>query len=275
MNQTFCKEILRGGFSMGWKVGCIQMDIAFGMPSENFTAAGNWFAKAAEAGCNVVVLPELWTTGYDLTRLDDIAHHEGEDVIQFLKEEAKKHKFHIVGGSIAKQTDDGVKNTMFVVNKEGELVHEYSKLHLFQLMDEHKFLQAGDEAPVFSLDGETAGSFICYDIRFPEWQRKAVMSGAKVLFVVAEWPKPRVDHWRALLRARAIENQSYVVACNRAGADQNNVFAGHSLIIDPWGETVVEGGVGEELMIGEIFPEKIEEIRSRIPVFEDRRPDFY
>ncbi|MFK4998292.1 carbon-nitrogen family hydrolase [Bacillus sp. N9] len=260
---------------MKWKVGCIQMDIAFGNPMGNFTRAEQWFEKAAKEQCTVVVLPELWTTGYDLTRLNEIAHHEGRDVIAFLQEQAKKHQFHIVGGSVANKTDDGVKNTMYVIDKEGKLVHEYSKLHLFQLMDEHLYLQAGDDETNFTLDGEEAASFICYDIRFPEWLRKPVLNGAKALFVVAEWPIQRLDHWQTLLKARAIENQCYIIACNRVGEDKNNVFAGHSLIIDPWGTIIAEGGNGEELVVGEVDLNEIQEIRSRIPIFDDRRPKYY
>ena len=260
---------------MKWKVGCIQMDIAFGDPKENLKAAEEWFAKAAAENCTLVVLPELWTTGYDLTRLDEIAHKDGEDIVQFLQEQARKYSFHIVGGSIAKQTDEGVLNTMFVVDKEGKLVHEYSKLHLFQLMDEHHYLQPGKDETLFALDGESLSSFICYDIRFPEWLRKPVLQGAKAMFVVAEWPEPRLDHWQTLLRARAIENQCYVIACNRAGKDKNNVFAGHSMIIDPWGAVIAEGSNQEELLIGEVDLGEISSIRSRIPIFDDRRPEFY
>lgn len=260
---------------MEWKVGCIQMDIAYGDTVQNFKLAKQWFERAAEEKCTVVVLPELWTTGYDLTRLDEIAHEEGENVIQFLQDQAKKYGFHIIGGSVAKKTINGVYNTMYVIDKEGKLVHEYSKLHLFQLMDEHLYLQAGDDETIFTIDGEKAACFICYDIRFPEWLRKPVLKGAKVLFVVAEWPKQRLDHWRILLKARAIENQSYVIACNRVGEDTNNTFAGHSMIIDPWGTVLSEGSEKEELVIANINPDEIEEIRSRIPIFEDRRPKYY
>jgi predicted amidohydrolase len=260
---------------MKWRVGLVQMDIAFGDPKENMQRAEQWFEQAAGQKCSLVVLPELWTTGYDLTRLDEIAHPEGEDIIQFLKEQAVKHQFHIVGGSVAKQTANGVKNTMYIVDQNGQLLHEYSKLHLFRLMDEHQYLIAGDDHPEFTIDGEAAGSFICYDIRFPEWLRKPVLNGAKILFIVAEWPLPRVGHWKTLLKARAIENQCYVVACNRVGSDPKNEFAGHSMIIDPWGEVMAEGGEEEELLTGEVDLGLIDEIRSRIPVFDDRRPQYY
>lgn len=260
---------------MKWKVGCIQMDIAFGEPKRNIEKAEEWFEKAAQENCTVVVLPELWSTGYDLERLEEIGHKEGEEIIRFLQEQAKKYGFHIIGGSVAKQTNEGFLNTLYVVDKDGQLVHEYSKLHLIQLMDEHIYLQAGKDEPLFQLDGEASSSFICYDIRFPEWLRKPILQGAKTMFVVAEWPIQRADHWRTLLRARAIENQCYVIACNRSGEDKNNKFAGQSMIIDPWGAVVAEAGEGEELLIGEVDFSQIDSIRSKIPVFDDRRPERY
>ena len=128
----------------------------------------------------------------------------------------------------------------------------------------------------FQLNDEcVAGVCICYDIRFPEMARSLALSGAKVLFVSAEWPHPHLHHWRTLLMARAIENQMYVVACNTVGESGDTSFFGHSMIIDPWGEIVVEGGEGEEIVIGEVSISLVDEIRSRIPIFEDRRPEIY
>ncbi|OAH53194.1 MULTISPECIES: carbon-nitrogen family hydrolase [Bacillaceae] len=257
------------------KIACLQIDIAFGNPDLNYKRAADYLKKAHEAGCELAVLPELWTTGYDLTRLDEIADTGASRTKAFLSDAAKKYRMHIVGGSIANDTDDGVKNTMIIVNHHGEVVKEYSKLHLFRLMNEEKYLAAGDTDGLFELDGEKMAGFICYDIRFPEWFRKHVLNGARVLFVPAEWPLARVDHWRTLLIARAIENQAYVVACNRVGSDPDNQFAGHSIIVGPWGEVIAEAGKEEEMLIGEIDFDAIDEIRSRIPVFEDRLESFY
>lgn len=257
------------------KIACIQLDIVFGDPSQNYKRAEKLIEEAAQLQPDIVVLPELWTTGYDLTRLDEISDEEAATTLQFLKKQAKKFDVAFVGGSIPKKTTTGVFNTLLVVDRAGNEVHQYSKLHLFRLMDEHKFLKSGNSHGLFELNGEKLSGCICYDIRFPEWIRTHTVNGAKAMFVVAEWPLPRLNHWRALLVARAIENQCYVIAVNRSGADPNNQFAGHSLVIDPWGEIVAEAGESEEILYAEIDLHKVTEVRETIPVFEDRRPEFY
>lgn len=260
---------------MNWNIACIQMDIAFGQPEKNFQAAEELILQAVPLKPDIIVLPELWTTGYDLTRLEEIADYEAKKTISFLQNMATKYNVHLVGGSIAKKTSEGIFNTMLIINNKGEFIKDYDKLHLFQLMDEHLFLQPGKKNGLFTLDDRLCASFICYDIRFPEWLRVHSSKGAEVLFISAEWPKIRLDHWRALLISRAIENQAYVIAVNRAGSDPNNVFAGHSLIIDPWGKIVSEAGEGVEVLTGTIDFKKVEEVRKKIPVFNDRRPEFY
>lgn len=257
------------------KIAMIQMDIAYGDPKVNFAQVTKRVMEAEQMGAAIILLPELWDTGYDLNRLDELADKDAQASIEYLSDLAKQLNVTIVGGSVAEFSDDGMKNTMLVINQNGELVHKYSKLHLFQLMDEHLHLVEGQDEADFELNGVPSAGFICYDIRFPEWMRKSAVNGAKVMYVVAEWPKPRIDHWRALLQARAIENQCYVVACNRVGADPKNEFGGMSLVIDPWGEIVAEGGEGEETVLAEIDLAKVDDVRNRIPVFRDRREDRY
>ncbi|MBM7654188.1 carbon-nitrogen family hydrolase [Neobacillus cucumis] len=260
---------------MNIKVSCLQMDIAFGDPNSNYQSAEKLIKKAMENHPDIIVLPELWTTGYDLARLDTIADMQARRTIDFLQTAAKKHKVHFVGGSVANQEEKGVKNTLLIISKDGSLRYQYDKLHLFKLMDEHLYLEAGATKGLFQLDGHLFAGVICYDIRFPEWIRAHTSEGAEALFVVAEWPTARLKHWRALLIARAIENQCYVIACNRSGSDPNNQFAGHSLIIDPWGEVLAEAGEHEEIISAEINLELVKEIRKQIPIFEDRKPNSY
>jgi len=251
------------------------MDIAFGNPSENYQNAERLIEEAMKENPDIIVFPELWTTGYDLTRLDTIADKDAVNTIDFFKKAAKKYQVHFVGGSVANHSEQGVKNTLLIINNKGQLVHSYSKLHLFKLMDEHLYLEAGEEKGLFELDNRLFSGVICYDIRFPEWIRAHTSKGAEALFVVAEWPAPRLSHWRSLLIARAIENQCFVIACNRSGHDPNNEFAGHSMIIDPWGDVIAEAGATEELLSAIIELNLVKDIRKQIPIFEDRRPELY
>lgn len=261
---------------MKWRVSCLQSTIFFGQPEKNIQHYEQQLKQAIERDQpHIVLLPELWTTGYDLASLDTIADKDGNKTKQLLSNWAKTYGVHLIGGSVAKKEKDGVYNTTYIVSMNGEMIHEYKKLHLFRLMDEHLYLKPGEEDGLFFLDDEKCAAFICYDIRFPEWIRKHTTNGAKVLFIVAEWPLARVHHWKTLLTARAIENQCYVVACNRVGSDPHNVFAGHSLIIDPWGEILAEAGESEEILTGELDLEKVENVRKQIPIFTDRRPRFY
>ena len=220
---------------MKLKISCIQMNIAFGNPQKNYQTVERLFDKTSTEKPDIIVLPELWTTGYDLTRLNEIADLKAAQTIEFLQNAAQKYQVHLIGGSVANRVDKGVMNTLLIINKDGRLVHQYSKLHLFKLMDEHVYLEAGSEKGLFQLDNYQFAGAICYDIRFPEWIRAHTSEGAEALFVVAEWPAQRLSHWRALLIARAIENQCYVIGYSRSGQDPNNQFAGHSLIIDPVG----------------------------------------
>jgi predicted amidohydrolase len=148
-------------------------------------------------------------------------------------------------------------------------------LHLFRLMHEDEWLQAGSSALELDLPWGNTGLAICYDLRFPELFRKYAVDGAKMIVIPAEWPIERVEHWRALLVARAIENQCYIVATNAAGQTGDTVFGGHSMIVDPWGKIVIEGGDAPMLLTAEIEMDMVDEIRRRIPVFEDRRSDIY
>ncbi|WP_226668448.1 carbon-nitrogen family hydrolase [Metabacillus litoralis] len=257
-------------------ITCIQLDIKYGDPTFNYKQVEEKVTSAIKTEkSTIIVLPELWTTGYDLTRLDEIADVNGEKTIEFLSQLAKKYNVHIVGGSVANKQENGVSNTMFVINNQGDFVHDYSKLHLFKLMDEHHYLKAGSEKGLFELDGMKSAGFICYDIRFPEWIRVHTTEGAEILFVVAEWPLPRLNHWKALLLSRAIENQCYVIACNRAGSDPKNEFAGHSMIIDPWGTVLAEADEKAGVISAEIDVEKVKQVRSQIPIFDDRLPEYY
>lgn len=256
------------------KIACVQMDIAFGEPEVNFEKVEAYLNEAAANGAETIVLPEMWNTGYALTELEELADSD-ERTLEFLQDFAKRHGVNIVGGSVSTKKQDGFYNTMYVVDKTGNLVSEYDKTHRFGLMDEHIYLEEGEGLGTFELDGTVCGGVICYDIRFPEWIRTQALNGAKVIFVPAEWPEARVDHWRILLQARAIENQCFIVAVNRIGSDPKNEFAGSSMVIAPWGEIRLDMAKQEGIGYADIDLAEVESVRERIPVFADRRENLY
>ncbi|MFD1955675.1 carbon-nitrogen family hydrolase [Paenibacillus thailandensis] len=259
------------------RLALLQMDIAVGEPEANFAKLKTMMEEAAacEEKPDVIVFPEMWNTGYALTEITGLADSYGSRTKAFVKSFCEQHRIHVVAGSIAEGREDGVYNTIFAFDRDGNETGAYSKIHLFRLMDEEKYLKEGDKPGTLRLEGTDAGMMICYDIRFPELARKLALGGAKLLFVPAEWPHPRLHHWRTLLTARAIENQMFVVACNRTGRSGDTAFFGHSMVIDPWGETVAEAGEEETILYAEIDLALVDAVRSKIPVFEDRRPALY
>lgn len=256
------------------KIGCIQMNVGFAKVEQNYERAEALIREAAQKGAEIVVLPEMWNSGYALEKLEELADAHGERTKAFLAALSKELGVHIVGGSVSTKEEDGFYNTMYTYNKDGEQVGAYNKVHLFRLMDEHLHLQAGSDMNRFDLGDIEAAGVICYDIRFPEWLRAHALAGAKVLFVSAQWPTPRVDHWKTLLQARAIENQCFIIAVNRIANKKEN-FNGQSMIIEPWGDVLWVGGDDEELAIIDVDLSVVDEIRTRIPVYEDRRPHLY
>jgi len=259
------------------KLALLQMDIKAGDPESNYKKADRMLREAvsSEVKPDIIILPEMWNTGYALNEIERLADKDGIVTKAFLSAFCKEHGVIAVGGSIAELREDGVYNTSYVFGRNGELMGQYAKMHLFRLMEEEKYLKAGQSMGRLEVEGDEAGVMICYDIRFPELFRSLALGGAKLAFVPAEWPNPRLHHWRTLLTARAIENQMFVVACNRCGTSGDTSFFGHSVIIDPWGETVAEAGEEEGILTGDISLDLVDEVRSRIPVFEDRRPSLY
>lgn len=259
------------------KIACIQVDVHYGNPDKNYENIENKIRDAvSKQNVDTIILPELWDTAYDLSRLNEISDNNGERAKSLLSKLSKEFAVNIIGGSIACREGNGIYNTSLSFNRKGEHIGTYSKAHLITLMEEEKYISPGKNSSMFMIDGILSTAAICYDIRFPEWIRAPFLKGAKILFVPAQWPIQRQTHWRALLMARAIENQCYVIACNRVGQDPNNTFAGQSMIVDPWGDIIAQGSSGdEEILYADISPELVEEVRAKVPVFNDRRTDLY
>lgn len=256
------------------KIGIIQMDIALGDPEANRAKVAALIKAALREKPDVLVLPEMWNTGYSWSNITAVADRDGHPTIPMMAQLALENSVNIVAGSVADIRDGSVYNTCYVLGRKGEVLASYSKVHRFGLMAEDQYMAAGDSIVNFDLDGIPCGVIICYDIRFPELTRSLALRGIKVLFVPAQWPNPRLHHWRSLNVARAIENQMYVVGCNRVGGT-GTTFCGHSIVTDPWGEVLLEAGEEEGVFMCEINIERVDEVRRTIPVFSDRRPEVY
>lgn len=252
-----------------------QIDIKLGDPAANFAKVAAMSQEAARRGSDIVIFPELWSTGYDLENAASHATPTDGGIFAETAVLARENKLSILGSCLSVQSEGRFGNTAVLHDKTGTAVAEYSKVHLFRLMDEEKYLTAGNQLTLVETEWGMTGLGICYDLRFPELFRQYALAGAKMVMLPSEWPHPRLMHWRTLLRARAIENQMFVIACNRVGETNGTSFFGHSCIIDPWGETVIEAGESEILLTATIDTAVAETVRQRIPVFEDRREELY
>ena len=259
------------------KVCAVQMDVRRADRAANRETVRRMVAEAVHGNGapDVFVLPELWSTGYALERAGELASPMGEDDAAFLGGLAVQYGVSFAGGSVLSAREGRVYNRAQVIDREGRYIAGYDKIHLFRLMEEDRYLSPGEGVLSFTLGGMRCASVICYDIRFCELSRRLAVEGAELLFVSAEWPLARHEHWETLLRARAVENQMYVAACNRCGTTGEETFAGRSMIIAPDGEVLARAGEREEAICASVEPSFVREVRSRIPVFLDRVPRLY
>jgi predicted amidohydrolase len=255
-------------------ISLAQMPITPGDVRKNLKTAAEMIAEAGRRGTHLLVLPELWATGYALDQGRTLASELNADVFAQLAALAAEHKVSIVGSHLERRGAQ-IANSAPFIDSRGGVRGVYRKIHLFGLMEEDRYLQAGSAPLLLDLPWGPTGFAICYDLRFPELFRRYAVEGAKLIVVSAEWPAERIEHWRALLIARAIENQCYLVATNTCGPSGATVFGGHSMIVDPWGSIIIEVGDQPVLATASIELDRVAEARKRIPVFEDRRPELY
>lgn len=258
------------------KIALIQMNVALGDIEKNYTHAEELMTKAATEGTDILVLPETWNTGFfPKENLKELADAEGKRTKAFLSAFAKKHTLYIMGGSVSTLREGKIYNTSYTVNREGEIINEYTKIHGFSPSGEPDFYTGGTQINTFTIDGITCATIVCYDLRFCELVRLLAIHGVDLLFVPAHWPLIRKHHWVTLNTARAIENQFFLCAVNACGKAEDTQYGGNSLLLDPWGETLCHLGENEEIAHGTIDLDILKDIRERIHVFRDRRPELY
>ena len=215
------------------QISCSHSDV-----QKNLSIAETFVKKASEKKSNIIIFPEMWHPGKPLAESLPHASKPNEGVYVFLSKMAKDYHICITGSHLTLKNSQHYNTSVFYDNN-GNLSAEYDKIHLFRLMNEQKYLQAGNTSFVFDTSVAKCGMVICYDIRFPELMRNLALNSAKIIFVSAAWPKVRLEHWKILLQARAIENQIFIAACNRTDTLHTQKLAGHSMIIDPWGNILV------------------------------------
>ena len=230
-------------------------------------------AKLEHPPVDIIVLPELFDTGYAYEKYSTLAEEVGHGIsFKSLQETAIKYNSYVIAGYLEKYKEKFFDSVM-ILNRRGELVANYRKTHLFQSEREH--FSEGNTFALIETDFGRIGVAICYELRFPEVARLLTLKGAKIIFYPAAWPIPRIEHWKILGAARAIENQVFIVLVNRVGAGTLYHYFGESMVIDPWGDIIAGAGEFERVVFAKIEFAFINKSRELITSLKDRRSDLY
>lgn len=250
--------------------------------SENIIRASSMIKEAAVRGASLAVLPEMFYYPFEVQSLREAAD-EWEGTLDQLKEASVKEGIFLCTGSIACREGEHIYNRSFLIDPSGKELLSYSKCHLFDVdfrglkVRESEVFTPGDRVEVANTSLGCIGILICYDIRFPEMARLSAMKGAEMLLVPAAFNNiTGPAHWHITMRSRAVENQVFLAAISQ-GQNINSSYNayGHSMVVSPWGDILVEGGSGDELLIADIDPELLEVARNRLPLWQHRRKDLY
>ncbi len=254
------------------KAGFVQFDVVYGDLDKNFEKVRQGIEELGLKKVEIAVLPEMWSCGFDYIALEEHAE-KTPDLLKKLSELAIE-KNMVIAGSLPEMEEGKIYNTLYVIEKDGKVKGSYRKIHLFSHSGEHRKFERGGRAVVLDTSVGRLGLLICYDLRFPELGRALADMGADIFIVCAQWPSPRQVHWETLVKARAIENQLFVIACNRVGSDELE-YRGGSMIVSPKGKVLA--GAEDDFSVchcGIDFMEIIE-YRSQIPSLNERIPSAY
>lgn len=256
------------------RVAAIQHDIVWNDREANFARLAPMIGAAAGAGARLVLLTETFSTGFAVD-VPDLAEPEGGPSSQFLQQQARQHGVWVCGScpevpADSDPTDTRPANSFVVAGPDGT-VHRYHKIHPFTFGGEHHHFRAGTDLVQIDIEGVRVALFVCYDLRFADefW---GLAPTTDLYLVPANWPESRRQHWMALLQARAIENQAYVIGCNRVGMGGNGLnYVGDSRIVDPLGELLATGSQGETILFADIEPAHVAAVREKFRFMPDRR----
>lgn len=250
-------------------VACLQFDVAWGDRRENFGRVRRHAKRAKDEGAGLLVLPEMFATGF-LLDPSATAEEEGGETAAFLSALAGEHRMAVIGGYVRRLPSGKGANLAVAFDADGRAVSEYAKVHLVSALGEKEAHEPGDGPRPFSLLGARMACFVCYDLRFPELFR-LVAGETDVSIVIASWPAARQRHWDLLLPARAVENQQFVVGVNRIGSGGGLEFLGGTAVYAPNGDALAFGGREEGLVVAELDLDLVARSRAAFPALADRR----
>jgi predicted amidohydrolase len=250
----------------------LQFDIAWENKPANFAIVRRLLAQAAPQKDSLVVLPEMFATGFSMN-VNGVAESYGGETEQFLAATAREFGIYLVAGAPMRGRDGRARNKALVFSPAGELLAFYAKMRPFTPGGEKEHYVPGERPITFNWSELTVSPFVCYDLRFPELFREAAAAHRPELFVViASWPDKRIHHWVALLQARAIENQAYVIGVNRIGTDPYYTYCGRSLIVDPQGAILADAGAAEGVISAQLDLANLRKYREGLPFLADMKP---
>lgn len=253
--------------SINSEIFCFQTDTIWEDAEANFELLRKVIDSARPPAGSLLVFPEMATVGFSMDT-GKIAEKQDGPSMEFFSGVARERSCFVVAG-IPLREASGVVNAAVSFGADGTEIARYHKMRPFPLVQENDYYEAGSETTVFEYGEWKIAPFVCYDLRFPELFRKAVKKGAEAFVVIANWPSKRVGHWKALLRARAIENQAYAIGVNRCGDDPNFSFPGASIVFDPMGEVVASAGDGVEAISATLDRSLLETWRKEFPALTD------
>lgn len=248
------------------RVACCQFDIKWEDKPANYARVERLVRDAKLARETLLLLPEMFATGFTMNA-GAIAEPTDGPTSRFVADLAKANGIYVLAGVVA----DGPRNEAWLFSPSGELSYRYAKIHPFTPGGESKHYLAGQTPSAFEVNGWRVSTAICYDLRFPEMFRKSAVRDAPLICVIASWPIMRDEHWMALLKARAIENQAYVAGNNRCGRDPNFAYSGRSQIISPLGEILADAGSDETIISAELDRESMQSYRAKLPFLDDAK----
>lgn len=252
------------------RVYACQFDLAWENPAANLQKARQLLSANRPSQGSLVILPELFATGFTMNA-EGLAEPPAGVTEQGLAALARELQVTVLGGVLGRGPGGRPRNLCVGFSPEGREVVRYAKMQPFTPGGESQHYEAGEAPVLFPWAGFRVAPFICYDLRFPEIFRAAVLRGAQLFTVMANWPVARIEHWTALLRARAIENQAYVVGVNRCGTDPKLTYNGRSLIVAPSGDVLAQAGEGEAVVQAEVDLAHLVEYRKTLPFLADMK----